>query len=83
MVGVPCERRAAGSGRSPLEAVGWNEGLGGTLARGKHTANASTWVRHVANVPWDQMDVHMHARLTSSCTDVDSNVVAVWREREL
>jgi hypothetical protein len=43
----------------------------------QYTANATTWISHITNVARDQVNVDMHARLTSSLPDVNANVVPI------
>ena len=56
---------------------------GVTLPGCKHTANTATGIRDVTGIPRDEVYVNMHSRLASGSADIDANVVAVRREREL
>jgi len=49
----------------------------------KHTANAAARIRNVTGVTRDQVHVDVHARLTSSRTDVYADVVSIGRESAL
>jgi hypothetical protein len=58
-------------------ASGLSERLGSMRPARQYASNPTAWISHITNIAWDQMDVDMHARLTSGPSDVDANVVSV------
>jgi hypothetical protein len=40
--------------------------------------DATAWIRDIAEVTRDQVDVKVVDRLSAGCSDVDTDVEAVW-----
>jgi hypothetical protein len=65
------------------EHVGWSRGLKSHVGEwigsgmGEHVTDATAWVRSVAGVPWDQVEVKVWNGLAGGGSDVDTNIVAV------
>ena len=46
-------------------------------AASQYAADTAARVSHVAGIARDKVDVNVHARLTTRCSDVDTDIVAI------
>ncbi|MCX6027089.1 MAG: hypothetical protein NTY23_12680 [Chloroflexi bacterium] len=71
------------------ERVGWSRGIESHVGEWigsdmwEHVTDAAAWVRSVADVPWDQVEVKVWNGLAGGGSDVDANIVAVRMVRLL
>ena len=50
------------------------------LFSGYHSADTAAWIWNIAYISWYQMDMDMRNTLTSSLTNIDSNIISVRME---